>query len=57
MAVMRCYYEVLDCERDASPDDLKLKYRKLALKWHPGKPHTNIRPMRPTKTHVDLDCK
>lgn len=33
----RCYYEVLDLERDASDDQIKKSYRKLALKWHPDK--------------------
>ncbi|XP_056587192.1 dnaJ homolog subfamily C member 21 [Triplophysa dalaica] len=34
---MKCHYEVLDVERDATDDDLKKAYRKLALKWHPDK--------------------
>lgn len=33
----RCYYEVLEVERDASDDLIKKSYRKLALKWHPDK--------------------
>lgn len=34
---MKCHYEVLGVKRDAGDDDLKKAYRKLALKWHPGR--------------------
>ncbi|KAJ8925946.1 hypothetical protein NQ315_009798 [Exocentrus adspersus] len=34
---MKCYYEILDVARDASDADIKVAYRKLALKWHPDK--------------------
>lgn len=34
---MKCHYEVLGIARDASNDDIKKAYRKLALKWHPDK--------------------
>ncbi|GHE53997.1 chaperone protein DnaJ [Camelimonas fluminis] len=33
----RCYYEVLEVERTASDGDLKVAFRKLAMKWHPDK--------------------
>jgi len=33
----RDYYEVLGLNRDASEEDIKKSYRKLAMKWHPDR--------------------
>ncbi len=35
----RDYYEVLEVAKDASPDDIKRSYRKLAFKYHPDRNH------------------
>jgi molecular chaperone DnaJ len=37
MSTKRDYYEVLGVDRNASDDELKSKYRKLALKFHPDR--------------------
>ncbi|CAF1085171.1 unnamed protein product [Adineta ricciae] len=34
---MRCHYEVLGVDQNATEDDLKKAYKKLALQWHPDK--------------------
>mmetsp|Transcript_19965 Transcript_19965/g.21696 ORF Transcript_19965/g.21696 Transcript_19965/m.21696 type:complete len:469 (+) Transcript_19965:32-1438(+) len=36
---MKCHYEVMELPRDASFEDIKKQYRKLALKWHPDRNH------------------
>ncbi|MDI6777171.1 MAG: molecular chaperone DnaJ [Syntrophales bacterium] len=33
----RCYYEVLGVQRDASEDEIKRNYRKLAMQCHPDR--------------------
>merc|ERR1712142_1038147 len=37
IVTMRCHYEVLSLEQDATDDEIKKSYRKLALKLHPDK--------------------
>lgn len=37
MTGKRCYYEVLGVDRGADADQLKAKYRKIALKYHPDR--------------------
>ena len=37
MADKRDYYEVLGIRKDASKDEIKKNYRKLALQYHPDR--------------------
>ncbi len=37
MAMKRDYYEILGVKREASKDEIKSTYRKLAMKFHPDK--------------------
>ena len=31
------YYKILDLKNNATDDEVKKAYRKLAVKWHPDK--------------------
>lgn len=38
---MRCHYETLSVDYDATPDGIKAAFRRLAMKWHPDRNQNN----------------
>ena len=38
---MSCYYKILEVSREATDDEIKKSYRRLAIRWHPDKNKEN----------------
>ena len=41
MSEGKSYYEVMGLSTDASPDEVKRRFRELALKYHPDRNRNN----------------
>lgn len=47
-------YEVLGLDSEATADDVKKAYRKMALKHHPGKSHASLSPSGTKQNQIRL---